>query len=143
MLQQFKRKTKRDCFRCSGDYGDFQIYLPVERYVSLNYVWVPINVFFSFLLVGGYTLKLLHITRRIQIYTKLQCWSDWLEVQHYLCNFKTKTLPVIAFKTQAHYSANYFYQILRVNAISNGQIRGDSYGEGCLGQTGYKRLLSL
>ena len=26
--------------------------------------------------------------------------------------------------------------MIRVNAISNGQVRGDSYGEGCLGQTG-------
>lgn len=24
----------------------------------------------------------------------------------------------------------------RINAVSNGQVRGDSYSEGCLGQTG-------
>lgn len=26
--------------------------------------------------------------------------------------------------------------VCRINAVSNGQVRGDSYSEGCLGQTG-------
>lgn len=26
--------------------------------------------------------------------------------------------------------------ILRINAVSNGQVRGDTYGEGCMGRTG-------
>ncbi|CAO2587963.1 Transmembrane protein 50A [Lemmus lemmus] len=26
---------------------------------------------------------------------------------------------------------------LMINAVSNGQVRGDSYSEGCLGQTGF------
>lgn len=29
-----------------------------------------------------------------------------------------------------------FVSPYRINAVSNGQVRGDSYSEGCLGQTG-------
>ena len=30
----------------------------------------------------------------------------------------------------------FFVFIFRINAVSNGQVRGDTYGEGCLGRTG-------
>ncbi|NXP95723.1 TM50A protein, partial [Passerina amoena] len=32
---------------------------------------------------------------------------------------------------------------LMINAVSNGQVRGDSYSEGCLGQTGTRAGLPL
>lgn len=28
------------------------------------------------------------------------------------------------------------FDLSRINAVSNGQVRGDSYSEGCIGQTG-------
>ncbi|XP_017711624.1 PREDICTED: transmembrane protein 50A [Rhinopithecus bieti] len=31
----------------------------------------------------------------------------------------------------------------RINAVSNGQVRGDSYSEGCLGQTGARIWLFI
>lgn len=33
------------------------------------------------------------------------------------------------------------FDSFRINAVSNGQVRGDSYSEGCMGQTGVYNII--
>lgn len=39
--------------------------------------------------------------------------------------------------------AVFLFLFYRINAVSNGQVRGDGYSEGCLGQTGARIWLFI
>lgn len=34
-----------------------------------------------------------------------------------------------------------FFSVPRINAVSNAQVRGDSYSDGCLGRTGKSKIM--
>lgn len=44
-------------------------------------------------------------------------------------------LRIVFFKLYTFTDEKYFL-ISRINAVSNGQVRGDSYSDGCMGQIG-------
>ncbi|XP_031434233.1 transmembrane protein 50B-like [Clupea harengus] len=67
-------------------------------------------------------------------------FSGWWVIIDAAVIYPTQEALNHAFHTCGVFSTIAFFM---VNAVSNGQVRGDTYGEGCLGRTGARLWLFL